>query len=236
MAGFFSAQRRAWELLLARSWRRPFWGPLAWGLDRALAPRVASHLRGEVLDAGCGMMPYRALITKGGARYHGFDLSARVEGVEVIGDLQDAPGLKDGAFDAALCSEVLEHLPAPERGLATLARVLCRGGVLVLSMPFLARLHEEPHDHTRWTEHALRHRLAEAGFEVRELVRTGGLATFLGHQVASALLLPVAGIPALRDLALIAVAVVTIIPARIIDLLPGMRLFPSGYVVVAVKR
>ncbi len=184
MAGFFSTQRRAWELLLARGWRRPFWGPLAWGLDRTLAPRIAAHLRGEVLDAGCGMMPYRDLITRGGARYHGFDLVARAEGVELLGDLENAPILKDASFDGALCSEVLEHLAAPERGLATLARVLKPNGALVLSMPFLARLHEEPHDHTRWTEHALRSRLASAGFEVRELVRTGGLATFLGHQLS----------------------------------------------------
>lgn len=236
MPRFLAARRREWEALLAGSWRRPLWGPLAWGLDRTLVPRIRAHLRGEVLDAGCGMMPYRALISTNGGRYHGFDVAARAEGVEFIGDLQDAPALGNATFDGVLCSEVLEHVPEGERALATLARVLRPGGVLVLSMPFLARLHEEPHDHARWTEHALRHRLGAAGFTVREVVRTGGLATFLGHQFASGLLLLVAPIPGLRDVALLGVAAVTILPARLFDLLPGMRLFPSGYVVLAVKR
>lgn len=40
----------------------------------------------------------------------------------------------DGAFDLAYCSEVLEHLPHPERALAEIARV-ARGGRAILTVP-----------------------------------------------------------------------------------------------------
>jgi 2-polyprenyl-3-methyl-5-hydroxy-6-metoxy-1,4-benzoquinol methylase len=46
-------------------------------------------------------------------------------------------GFADGAFDAILCLEVIEHLPAPVRAalVSELLRVLAPGGVLALSTP-----------------------------------------------------------------------------------------------------
>ena len=42
---------------------------------------------------------------------------------------------QDGSYDSVICSEVLEHVPAPEESIKELIRVLKPGGVLALSVP-----------------------------------------------------------------------------------------------------
>jgi len=50
----------------------------------------------------------------------------------------------DGAFDAAVCSDVIEHVQDPAALLAEIRRLLKPGGVLVLSTPI--RFTEQPQD------------------------------------------------------------------------------------------
>lgn len=47
----------------------------------------------------------------------------------------------DGAFDAVICLEVLEHVQNPFRAAAELRRVLRTGGFLFLTVPFLTQYH-----------------------------------------------------------------------------------------------
>jgi SAM-dependent methyltransferase len=140
------------------------------------------------------------------------------------------------AYDTVLCSEVLEHVARPDRALREIYRVLRPNGCLILSVPFLSRLHEEPHDYWRFTEHGLRTVASREGFTVRELERIGGPASFMGHQLSSVLLLPLWGVPLLRELSLLANAAVVVAPSRLLDAIPGVaRKFPAGYVMVAQK-
>lgn len=50
------------------------------------------------------------------------------------GSAEELP-LKDGSIDLALCTQVLEHLPNPARGVAEIARVLRSRGRGILSIP-----------------------------------------------------------------------------------------------------
>jgi SAM-dependent methyltransferase len=117
----------------------------------ALAGRLirpgAFDVRGcrHILDAGCGNGRYsRWLLRRAdpGARITAFDLSPtmlkrarrRLKSGRVtlaVADLTRLP-YPDGAFDAAVCGWVLEHLPDPRLGLRELARVLRPGGRLLL--------------------------------------------------------------------------------------------------------
>lgn len=47
-----------------------------------------------------------------------------------------ASGLEDGALDAVLSPGVLEHVPDARSAFSELARVIRRGGVLVMTIPF----------------------------------------------------------------------------------------------------
>ena len=113
-----------------------------WGAVRDALPRE------RFLDAGCGDGRYLAAFARAAdrpARIVGTDIAERIleTARETIGEagvdaelvranLESLP-FGDGEFDLVLCTQVIEHLLEPERGVRELARVLTSGGVLVLS-------------------------------------------------------------------------------------------------------
>jgi SAM-dependent methyltransferase len=118
-----------------------------------------------VLDAGAGEAPYRPLFEH--CEYLTQDWSETVHPggrvADVVADLQSLP-LPADRFDAVVLTEVLEHIRRPEAALAELARVLRPGGQLLVTVPFVCELHEEPYDFYRYTPYALRAMLEDAGF------------------------------------------------------------------------
>jgi SAM-dependent methyltransferase len=117
----------------------------------ALAGRLirpgAFDVRGcrRLLDAGCGNGRYARFLLRDAAPdvlLATFDISPRMLArarrrlqsdrvAYSVADLARLP-YADGAFDAAVCGWVLEHLPDPRLGLRELARVLRPGGQLLL--------------------------------------------------------------------------------------------------------
>jgi SAM-dependent methyltransferase len=182
-------------------------------------------------------MPYRSYAPPSVTAYEGIDIEARTTGVLYIGDVQDMDQIATASYDVALCSEVLEHLPRPESAVAEIARVLKPAGQLLLSVPFLSRLHEEPNDFFRYTEHGLRTLLTRNGFVVVEIIPIGSVFSFLGHQVSTVLLAATYTVPGVRQLVFALNAALVVLPCRLLDRLPGLaRKLPAGYVVLATKR
>lgn len=93
------------------------------------------------LDVGCGT----ALITRHlPAGAVGLDLNPRnldkarsyaPRAVFINSDVEGHIPLADETFDAAICSEMLEHLIYPRRAVAEIQRLLKPGGVLIGSVP-----------------------------------------------------------------------------------------------------
>lgn len=135
-----------------------------------------------VLDAGAGQAPYRDAF--GHCEYRTQDWPGSVHAGErphdIVCDLHeiDAP---DGAFGAAVLTEVLEHVADPAQVLAELARILRPGGRILITVPFVGELHEEPHDFYRFTSHGLRLLLERAGFDTVEVRPLTGWFTMLSH-------------------------------------------------------
>jgi SAM-dependent methyltransferase len=113
------------------------------------------------LDIGAQNGPYAALFP----RRVGLDIRPG-QGVRIIGDAQ-ALGIADQAFEVVLCTEVLEHLPEPQRAIDEMFRVLKPGGTLLLTTRFLFPIHDAPADYYRYTKYGLRHLLRK--FEILEL-------------------------------------------------------------------
>lgn len=129
--------------------------------------QVASSLQPgqRLLDVGAGDAPYRELFAH--VDYVTLDwtesphLEARqADLVASAGSLPSA----DAEFDAALCTQVLEHLDHPARALAEIFRVMRPAGTLYLTAPLIWEEHEMPHDYFRYTSSGLKHLLTEAGF------------------------------------------------------------------------
>jgi SAM-dependent methyltransferase len=127
-------------------------------LDRFIAAHATDR---RTLDIGAQNGPYGALFP----RRVGLDIRPGA-GVRIIGDAQ-ALGIRDAAFETVLCTEVLEHLPEPQRAIDEIFRVLEPGGELLLTTRFLFPIHDAPHDYFRFTKYGLRHLLRR--FEIVEL-------------------------------------------------------------------
>jgi len=125
------------------------------------------QLTGAVLDVGCGSKPYRGFIPA--TRYVGLEYDtprARASfSADVYYDGRAFP-FPDGSFDAVLCSQVFEHVFAPEEFLREIHRVLRPEGAVVLTVPFVWDEHEQPHDFARYSSFALKALLGRAGFTV----------------------------------------------------------------------
>lgn len=133
---------------------------------RFLRPRLAA-MSGRVLDVGCGEMPFRGLLGPG-ASYTGIDVPAADDfGMTRSPDIVDFDGrtipFPDESFDEVLCTEVLEHVEDPAALIAEMRRVLRRGGRLVATVPFAARVHHAPHDYHRYTPFRLASLFATVG-------------------------------------------------------------------------
>lgn len=112
-------------------------------IRRSLGDRLWSRLRGAlVLEAGCGAGRFTDILLTEGADVLSVDLSAAVVANQLNfpqgshhriaqADLCKLP-LPRGRFDLAICLGVLQHLPVPEVGIASLARQLRPGGALIV--------------------------------------------------------------------------------------------------------
>jgi SAM-dependent methyltransferase len=136
--------------------RLPFWCRIV--MERSIQEELA-RLPLSTLDAlevsgdNRGHLPFR---TYRSTSYPEFDLCA---------DL-----VPDPRADVVFCEQVLEHLPNPWRAAANLRELVRPGGLAIVSVPFLIRIHREPGDYWRFSEDGLRTLLEGSGFIVE---RTG---------------------------------------------------------------
>lgn len=150
---------------------------------------LAHHFRGRVLDVG-GARRRGRFRPPPGARWIVVDLAGACD---VRADVVALP-FRAGAFDAIKATEVLEHVPDPAAALRECARVLQAGGHLVMTAPFLERLHGDPGDYARFTETMWVRLLAEAGLRPVRIAPQGGYFTHLAGLVRFLVLRAPAGV------------------------------------------
>ena len=163
-----------------------------------LAAKAAKLGAGSrVLDAGAGEGQYRDLFRH--CRYEAQDFAqygGTEEGIlaerwnygklDYVCDITQIP-VQDGAFDAVICTEVLEHVPEPIPTLAELARVLRPGGALYLTAPLASGLHQEPyHYYGGYTPHFYKRFLPSFGLDPVEIVPFGGLFQHVAQELVRA--------------------------------------------------
>lgn len=152
---------------------------------------VAAGRDAAAVDIGCGVGRTSLALARAGYAVHGVDPSDRAvalaaataaaEGLEGraafrVGDATAAPPAEwVGRFGLAVCSEVIEHVEAPERVVEYARQVLRPGGVLILTTPHDRRLWTAMDDYaghvTRFTADELRRLLWD--FDVLDLGTEG---------------------------------------------------------------
>ena len=156
-------------------------------LDRHLA-QACANLQGTVLDLGGGWLNRRGTFRppqRRDLRWICVNLNPRAA-PDVVGDVMCVP-LTDGCADTVVCTEVMEHVYDPGQLLREATRVLQPGGQLIASIPFMSRIHADPHDYQRYTATKLRNLLSGEGFRRLNIQAQGLYLTVLADMVRGGL-------------------------------------------------
>jgi len=164
--------------------RRDFWRAESYltyrrlWLDTALEA-FAPYMRGRVVDVGGKRENKRGTFQPPEHQaqawwYINLDLTTNPN---VYADAGQLP-LMGQSVDCVICTEVLEHLPHPERCVTEIHRLLRDGGLALVSVPFLYPVHADPYDYQRLTEDGLRNLFRD--FRTVNVYRMGGYTGVLG--------------------------------------------------------
>ncbi len=159
---------------------------------------VKKYVHGKVLDAGAGRLNGRMLLIDYCDEYISLDVFNINGAIDIVGDIQNMVSIDDDSFDTVYSSQVLEHITKPSKALSEMQRVLKPGGYAIISVPHLNGLHEEPNDYYRFTPYGIRYLMLEAGFEIENQYRSGGLFCFLSHVMSLIVVSMFWPIPALK--------------------------------------
>ncbi len=150
----------------------------------------------RLLDAGAGELRFKPFcghlryISQDFGQYDGIgDNSALQTGtwdssrVDILSDITTIPE-SDASFDAVMCIEVLEHLPAPIDALKEFHRLLRKGGELILTAPFASLTHFAPyHYYSGFNQHFYSHWLEAFGFKILEMNPYGNYFDYLSQEL-----------------------------------------------------
>lgn len=131
---------------------------------------------GSLVDFGCGDMPYRQYFLKYVDSYVGvdWDNSPHEKNYDINANLNNMLPIESASADTAICFSVLEHLSEPELFLSEVNRILRDDGKLILQIPFMWGVHEEPYDFVRYTRYGLQNICRKAGFFNIEIFAQSG--------------------------------------------------------------
>jgi SAM-dependent methyltransferase len=149
----------------------------------------------RLLDAGAGESPFRkhcghlVYVSQDLGKYDGSGATGLQTGswdtskIDIISDITNIPMHAD-AFDAVLCTEVLEHVSSPVPALEELARLLKIGGTLIVTAPFCSLTHFAPYHYaTGFNRYFFEYHLGRLGFEIIDMIENGNYFEYLGQEV-----------------------------------------------------
>src|SRR5713226_140985 len=153
----------------------------------------------RLLDAGAGELRFKQFcghlqyVSQDFGRYDGVgDNSALQTGtwnssqVDILCDITEIPE-PAASFDAVMCIEVLEHLPAPIDALREFYRLLRRSGELIITAPFASLTHFAPyHYYSGFNRYFYSHWLESLGFKILEISSYGNYFDYLRQELLRA--------------------------------------------------
>lgn len=153
--------------------------------------RYVHMVRGDVLDVGCGNLPYVNWF-RDARSYTGIDVDTDGSSPQVRGSAWALP-FSDSCFDTAVSFQAFEHFGEPWTAFEEVSRVLRRGGIALITTHQAFHLHGEPYDFFRYTKYGLALLAERAGLEVLEIEHHGGMWAMVGQAMLLSLLGKVPG-------------------------------------------
>jgi ubiquinone/menaquinone biosynthesis C-methylase UbiE len=116
--------------------------------------------KASVLNVGSGGDVYGALKKNPAFHITQIDIDPARK-PDIVADICDLNMFQEHSCDIVVMLEVLEHVKEPQRALDEIRRVLKPGGTLILSVPFIFPIHDEPYDFYRYTKYGLQYLLRD---------------------------------------------------------------------------
>ncbi|MFX1537672.1 MAG: methyltransferase domain-containing protein [Promethearchaeota archaeon] len=150
----------------------------------------------RILDAGAGEQQYKKFcnhlnyVSQDFSQYDGkgdgrglqkgeWDQSK----IDIVSNITTIPE-PDASFDAIMCIEVFEHLPAPIKALEELTRLLKPNGHLIITAPFCSITHYAPyHFYSGFNRYFYETFLKENGYEIIDLEENGNFFEFIAQEI-----------------------------------------------------
>jgi|Deesub1362A_J573_1020465.scaffolds.fasta_scaffold02187_6 SAM-dependent methyltransferase len=132
-------------------------------------------VKGRILDLGSGRYRpsyYRFLKMEPNAKFITVNIS-REYNPDIIADLEESFPFKDASIDSIFAFNILEHLFNFKNFIMECNRVLRVNGKIIIFVPFLQKIHSDPHDYFRYTHSALYRLLIMHGFREVRVVPIG---------------------------------------------------------------
>ena len=149
-----------------------------------------------ILDAGAGELQYKKFcshlkyVSQDFGQYNGTGNNAAIQTqswnnskLDIISDITNIP-IPDNSFDAIMCIEVFEHLPAPIDAIKEFSRLLKKNGTLLITAPFCSLTHFAPyHFYSGFNKYFFEKHLSDYGFEINELIPNGSFFEYMAQEI-----------------------------------------------------
>lgn len=140
-------------------WRRSNWQYLNEKISKL-------PVEAKILDVGAGHGDFADIFE--GRHYFSLDIFPYAE-VDLVVDLAQECPFAEGTFDVVVLMNVLEHVYENRELIKNIGKVLRPGGQLIITVPFLLKVHQAPFDFSRYTPYYLTQLAEESGFLVKNL-------------------------------------------------------------------
>ncbi len=139
-----------------------------------MMPFIVDCAHGRCLDIGAGRLAWKDSLSPHVESYFSGDAVAGTPRVDVVLDVGSQLPFAENSFETVFCCAVLEHVPRPWETLSEMRRILVQDGTLIISLPFIHHLHDQPHDYYRFSIYGAEYLSHQAGFEVQNVATNGG--------------------------------------------------------------
>lgn len=153
---------------------------------RDIKKTISTHsFEGNLLDIGCGEKPYKSLF-KSIDEYIGIDFANYSINKDFKGEAPEhyftddylntlILPYKNESFDNVTAFQVLEHHRNPTKMISEIVRIVRLGGNILVTVPFLGGIHEEPYDYQRFTRYGLIELFSKNNCEIIEIQEQGSI-------------------------------------------------------------
>ena len=150
----------------------------------------------KILDAGAGELQYRKFckhLNYTSQDFGQYDGQGNEEGLQtetwdnskldIVSDIAEMP-VKDDSFDAVMCIEVFEHIPHPNDAIKEFARVIKKGGILIITTPVSSLTHFAPYYfYNGYSRYYFEKLLPDNGFKIKEIAYNGNFFEYLAQEL-----------------------------------------------------